>query len=108
MIRQINDMIIKSYKEKNRVKAPLSFEGFAIPGMFCGSIRLAPRLLTEALDPYAIEDASMGVLRPGQIYCRSSRPWINANSDKQYTVLGPVLVCQVTRKAIPPPDLHSL
>ncbi|KAF8335959.1 RNA dependent RNA polymerase-domain-containing protein [Cantharellus anzutake] len=74
MIRQINDMIIKSYKEKCRVKAPFSFEGFAIP------------------DPYAIDDASMGVLRPGQIYCRSSRPWINANGDKQYTVLGPVLV----------------
>ncbi len=32
MVRLINDTIMKSYMEKCRVKAPLSFLGFAIPG----------------------------------------------------------------------------
>lgn len=32
MVRLINDAIMKSYREKCRVKAPLSFLGFAIPG----------------------------------------------------------------------------
>ncbi|KAF8342289.1 RNA dependent RNA polymerase-domain-containing protein [Cantharellus anzutake] len=65
-LRVIMSGVIGQYIDRYKVGVPLSAEGLAVP------------------DP-------LGILEPGEVFCRSSTPWLDSDGHWRDTVLGPVL-----------------